>query len=90
VNRCWARTSKVLNKKPSTNLRTTHVKVFTTRQVAEVLAVPERKVRRLYEDGNIPEPDRFEGLRVIQSEDIPQIVDALRRRSWIDEQASSP
>jgi predicted site-specific integrase-resolvase len=61
---------------------------LTTREIADLLGVETWRVRRLYEDGDLPEPARFAGKRVIPSSDIPAVVDALRRRRWLLEEAS--
>lgn len=56
---------------------------YSTREVADFVGSDEWRVRRLFEDGTLPEPSRFAGKRVIHSELIPAIVDALRARGWI-------
>jgi predicted site-specific integrase-resolvase len=56
---------------------------FSTREVAELLTVDTWRVRRLFEDGDLPEPSRFAGKRAIPREAIPQILDALRARGWL-------
>ena len=56
---------------------------FTTREVAEILGTDEWRVRRLFEDGTLPEPPRFAGKRAISSDLIPAIVDGLRLRGWL-------
>ena len=58
---------------------------YTTREVAAILATDQWRVRRLFEDGTIPEPLRFAGKRAIPSSAIPSIVDALRARGWLPE-----
>lgn len=58
----------------------------STRQVADFLGVETWQVRRLFEDGTLPEPPRFAGSRAIPREVIPAIVDALRARGWLHEQ----
>lgn len=58
---------------------------FTTRQVAELLSSDEWRVRRLFEDGTLPEPPRFAGKRMIPNTMLPAIMDALRDRGWIHE-----
>jgi len=58
-------------------------KLFTTREVAELLGTLEWRVRRLFEDGSLPEPDKFGGKRAIPGSLIPQIVDLLRERNWL-------
>lgn len=59
--------------------------IFTTHDVAELLGTHTWRVRRLFEDGTLPEPDRFAGKRAIPREMIPSIVDALRDRGWLPE-----
>ena len=56
---------------------------YSTREVADILETDVWRVRRLYEDGTLPEPDRFVGKRVIPSRQIPAVVDALRERGWL-------
>jgi hypothetical protein len=58
---------------------------FSTREVADLLGTETWKVRRLFESGELPEPDRFAGKRAIPSNQLPKIVDALRRHGWIKE-----
>lgn len=58
---------------------------YSTREVADFVGSDEWRVRRLFEDGTLPEPGRFAGKRVISPELIPAIVDALRLRGWIKE-----
>jgi hypothetical protein len=59
------------------------MKRFTTREVADILGTHEWRVRRLYEDGTLNEPERFGGKRAIGQKEIPPIVDALRDRGWL-------
>ena len=64
-------------------------KVFTTRSMAELLSdlhgtdIPEWKVRRLYEDCELPAAPRHGGKRLIFSADVPQIVEAMKARGWL-------
>ena len=66
---------------------------LTTRQAAEELtqntfvdgSVLEWQVRRLFEDGDLPEVPKFGGKRVIEEELLPVIVSALRVRGWLPE-----
>lgn len=60
-------------------------KVHTTREIGDLLDNDEWRVRRLFEDGTLPEPERFGGKRAIPSSMIPVIVDALRLRGWLPE-----
>lgn len=57
--------------------------MFSTADLARILGTDEWRVRRLFEDGTLPEPDRFAGKRVILGEAIPAVVDALRKRGWL-------
>lgn len=56
---------------------------YTTREISDILGTNEWRVRRLFEDGTLPEPERFAGKRVITPESVPLIVDALRVRGWL-------
>jgi len=58
---------------------------FSTREVAEILGTDTWRVRRLFEDGTLPEPGRFAGKRAIPSQLLPVIIDAMRRRGWLKE-----
>ncbi len=58
---------------------------FTTREAAELLGTDEWRVRRLFEDKQLPEPERFAGKRVIFREQLPTVLDALRHRGWLPE-----
>ncbi len=61
---------------------------YSTREVGDILGVDEWRVRRLFEVGDVPEPDRFAGKRAIPRELIPDIVDALRHRRWLPNTAN--
>lgn len=56
---------------------------YTTRELAEFVGTDEWRVRRLFEDGTLPEPERFGGKRAIPSDLVPSVVDALRDRGWL-------
>ena len=56
---------------------------FSTRQVAEFVGTDTWRIQRLFEDGDVAEPERFAGKRAIPPSLIPQIVDALRARGWL-------
>ncbi len=64
---------------------------FTTRQIAEQISgsrriegtVCEWQVRRLFEDGDLRDPPRFGGKRLLTADQIPFIVDALQARGWL-------
>ena len=51
---------------------------FTTHEVAELFGTQTWKVRRLFEDHELPEPGRFAGKRAIPRESLPAIVEALQ------------
>jgi hypothetical protein len=57
--------------------------IKSTREVADFLGTDTWRVRRLFEDGTLPEPGRFAGKRAIPFELIPRIVDELRSRGWL-------
>ena len=56
---------------------------FSTREIGDLLDVEAWRVRRLFEAGALPEPERFAGKRVIPRRMIPTILDALRARGWL-------
>jgi hypothetical protein len=58
-------------------------KIYSTREVAEFIGTDTWRIRRLFEDGTLAEPQRFGGKRVIPSELIPRILDAIRARGWL-------
>jgi len=58
--------------------------IFTTAEIGRLLGVETWRIRRLYEDGTLPEPARFAGKRIIPSESIPTLIDCLRRRGWLE------
>ncbi len=57
---------------------------FTTREIAQLLGSSTWRVRRLFEDGTLPEPPRFGGKRAIPRAALPSIIDALRARGWME------
>ena len=57
--------------------------ILTTREVAELLGSDEWRVRRVFEDKQLSEPERFAGKRVIPRERIPEVLDGLRARGWL-------
>jgi hypothetical protein len=59
------------------------VSFLSTRQVADVFGLAAWQIRRLFEDGDLPEPSRFAGKRAISRNDLPRIADALRHRGWL-------
>lgn len=60
-------------------------RIYTTREVADLYEAEEWRVRRLFEDGTLPEPARFAGKRAIPNTMLAEIVIALRRRGWINQ-----
>ena len=59
------------------------VHIHSTRDIADMLGTQTWRVRRLFEDGTLPEPGRLGGNRAIPSSMLPSIVDALRARGWL-------
>ena len=56
---------------------------LTTKQVADLLGVECWRVQRVFENGDVAEPERFAGKRAIPSDLVPLIVDALRAHGWL-------
>jgi hypothetical protein len=71
---------------PDVIRRNRQVNCYSTREIAVTLGVETWKVQRLFEDGDLPEPTRFAGKRLIRGESLPEIVDALRARGWLRQQ----
>lgn len=59
-------------------------RILTTSQVAELLSIEPWRVQRLFEDGTLSEPEKFGGRRAIPATMLPLIMDALRRRRWLE------
>ena len=57
--------------------------VLSTHDIAVLLGTDDWRVRRLFEDGSLPEPERFAGKRLIPGTLLPAVVDALRHRGWL-------
>ena len=57
--------------------------VFSTAEIARIVGTDTWRVRRLFEDGTLPEPDRFAGKRAIPQSCVPAIIDELRARGWL-------
>lgn len=55
----------------------------TTTEVAARFRIQSWRVRRLFEDGTLSEPERIGGRRLIPSALLPQIEAALRKRGWL-------
>ncbi len=58
-------------------------KFYSTQDITDLFCQPQWHIQRLFEDGNLPEPTRFAGKRMIPSSQLPAIVDALRHRGWL-------
>jgi hypothetical protein len=56
---------------------------YSTGEVARILHQPRWHILRLFEDGNVPEPGRVAGKRVIPGDLLPTIIDALKARGWL-------
>lgn len=65
---------------------------LTTAQAAETLSVQIRlpsgvrewQVRRVFEDGDLPEPPKFGGKRMVAPDLLPAILGAVRARGWLE------
>ena len=64
-------------------------KLLTTRQVGNALGQAEWRIRRLFEDGTLPEPPKFGGKRAIDPALMPAIVSALIKRGWLPEETGA-
>ena len=51
-------------------------------EVADLLSVQSWRIARLFELGVLPEPERIAGRRMIPSEMISEVANALRARGW--------
>lgn len=58
-------------------------RIFTTAEIAALLGTETWRVRRLFESGTLPEPDRFAGKRAIPESLLPDITTALQERGWL-------
>lgn len=64
---------------------------LTLAEAAAALGVPAWRVRLLYDFGDLPEPVRIDGVRVLTGADLPVIAAALQslRARWLVEDASA-
>jgi len=65
---------------------------LSTREMAELLGLPRTatwRVRRLFEDGTLPDPLRFGRARMIPRTAIPAVVAALQAKGWLPPAAES-
>lgn len=58
------------------------MRLYTTRQVGDMLGHPQWRIRRLFEDGTLPEPDKFGNNRVIPESLLPKILAALKDKGY--------
>lgn len=67
--------------------------ILTTREAAKLLSdryatrVHEWQVRRLFEGGDLPEPPKFGGKRMVSPELLPAVSRALAARGWLPQEA---
>lgn len=52
-------------------------------EVADHLSVQSWRIARLFELGVLPEPERVAGRRMISTDLIPAVAEALRARGWL-------
>ena len=60
--------------------------LLTTGQTAKLLGTDEWRIRRLFESGELPEPQKFEGKCMVRRHMLPAIIEALRSRRWLTDQ----
>lgn len=63
-------------------------KTYSTGDAAKRLGVPSWKIRRLFERGLLPPPQRAGHLRVIEASDLPKVEEALRQAGYLKQPAS--
>ena len=63
--------------------------LFTTEETAKLLGLAQWQVRRLFEDGTMPEPPKFGNKRVISAKYLPTIRRACEKRGWLPEHATA-
>lgn len=61
---------------------------LTTAEVARHYAVDAWRVRRVFERGDVPEPPRFMGRRLVPRSSLPAIRRALVARGWLPRKTS--
>lgn len=64
--------------------------LLSTSEVARTFGVRTWQIQRLFEQGDLPEPQKFAGRRAIPRALLPQIVDALRRHDWLTTEEAVP
>ena len=62
---------------------------LTMGQVAARYGVQQHHVRRIFQRGFLPEPQRVGAYRVVAVEDLPKVEDALRRAGYIPAEAEA-
>jgi hypothetical protein len=63
---------------------------FTTGELGDFLGAQAWKVARLFELGEVAEPPRVGGRRLIPQTMIAEIVDGLRRHGWLAAEEATP
>jgi hypothetical protein len=63
--------------------------ILTTAEAGEFLETEEWRVRRIFEDGDLPEPPKFGGKRIISRRSLPRIRAALLARGWLKDAAAA-
>jgi hypothetical protein len=56
---------------------------LTTAKAAQHFGVQTWQVRRIYEAGLLPPPDRAGAYRLIKPAELPALEEALRRRGYL-------
>ena len=56
---------------------------LTTLEAAEKLRLEEWQVRRIFTEGDLPEPGKFGGKRCVPEFQLPAIREAAVARGWL-------
>jgi hypothetical protein len=62
---------------------------LTIGQIARHFGCLPWQVRRVFERGLLPEPQRIGAYRVVEAADLPKIEQALRQAGYLDKEAPS-
>jgi hypothetical protein len=58
---------------------------YTVGDLARRWGIEEWKIRRVFDCGDLPQPRRFGLYRIIPSEDVHALVEALKARGYLPE-----
>lgn len=63
---------------------------FTTGELGDFLGVQAWKIARLFELGEVAEPPRVGGRRLIPQSMIGAVIDGLRSHGWLPAEEATP